>query len=102
MGLELWFHDPYTPDENNIDTVHEDLAFQEMVDGYSTNFSNSTVISYYYGSVLAHSIRRDSATGEIWSKTDIGEMKKYSNISEFYNDPGNEMYNSMTRKYFKF
>lgn len=102
MGLELWFHDPYTPDENNIDTVHEDLAFQEMVDGYSTNFSNSTVISYYNGSVLAHSIRRNSATGEIWSKTDIGEMKKYSNISDFYNDPGNEMYNSMTRKYFKF
>jgi len=100
MGLDLWIYDPYTPDAEENDTVHEDLAFQEMAENYTSSYSDSSVISYYYDSMLMHSIRRDPNTGEIWSTTDIGEVKHYNNITDFYHD--NTQYPGMTRKYYRF
>ena len=105
MGLNLWIDDPYNPNAQNVDTIHEDASFQKMMNmNYASDSLYSNVVSFYNGNTLAHTIRRDPITGEVWSKTDIDGIQHYSSMEEFYN--GNDgknglIYRNLTQKFYK-
>ncbi|MBE8721374.1 hypothetical protein C4F40_11640 [Sphingobacterium sp. Ka21] len=69
--------------------INESLAFENMMDGtYSSNSADANVISFYgSGGTLMHSIKTDPNTGEVWSKTDHGDIKHYVSIQDYYTLP---------------
>ena len=105
MGIDLWIDDPYNPNAQNIDEVHEDKEYQDMMNtSYASNSTNATVISFYAGNELMHSIVRDPSTGKIWSKTDIEGVKEYDSLEDFYDGnygKNRTIYENLTQKYYK-
>ncbi|WP_196939340.1 hypothetical protein [Sphingobacterium pedocola] len=72
-----------------------------MNTNYVSNASAATVISFYNGSVLSHSVRTDPSTGQVWSITDHGTVRSYDSLQDFYNDGRNrEIYEGLTKKYY--
>ncbi|WP_294347377.1 hypothetical protein [uncultured Sphingobacterium sp.] len=101
LGVDLWFNDIYDPNLRDVN-VQEDQGFRTMMNGYTSNSSDSNVISFYTGSLLTHSVKRDPSTGEIWSKTDHGETKHYVSLDAFFADGNNQtLYAQSMRKYYK-
>jgi len=100
LGVDLWFNDIYDPNLRDVN-IKEDQGFKTMMDGYSSNFSDSNVISFYEGGLLKHSVQRNPITGEIWSKTDQREGKHYADLNAFFADENNaDKYVYTTRKYY--
>jgi len=73
-----------------------------MNGNYESNASDATIISFYgVDGGLAHSIRRDPDTGEIWSKTDNAAVEHYENLDDFYNAYRNrEIYGDLEQKFY--
>lgn len=106
-GLNLWIHDPFVPIPNNpnlIDSSHEDQSFRDMMNNnYTSNQTDATIISFYNNGVFSHSVRRDPATGKIWSKTDNAEMQTFNSLEDFYATDGNRTkYEDNVKQYYKF
>ena len=102
MDLDLWIFDPNDAAAGPNDTVHEDIPFRNMMNSnYQSNASDATIISFYSGNQLTHSIRRDPDTGEIWSKTNNAAVEHYENLDDFYNAYRNrEIYGDLEQKFY--
>lgn len=54
------------------------------MNNYTSNQTDTTIISFYNNGVFAHSIRTYPTTGQVWSKTDNTEMKTFNSLEGFY------------------
>lgn len=101
VGLDLWI---------NVGGG-ADADFKQMMDSnYSCPSGEATVISFYDGNFLFHTVRTDPTTGEIWSKSDHGEIQHFNSLEDFFNAKrhvdalytNRQLYGGLTQKYYNF
>lgn len=100
MGLDLWISD--------IENTGADGAYKTMMETYESSKDDATVISFYHGSQLTHSIRTDPNTGEVWSTTDHGVTQHFNSMDDFFDyssdgkpeNSNGEKYKDHTQKYY--